>query len=222
MASPVHNGNRFRLSTGKNMALLSHALCHWQCGMLDHDEDEEGPIEPDHSLGLRPTRNYSVYTQMGLSAKNADGHRRLRVSLWSSMSAETDGTETSLGAAIDTDHEVELQLGVPVFLKFRSVDYPLRNADDDGDDPAAGESFPGALLIATMITDMEVHVHWALAFPVLVVRWDSLFERAVVNAKTLPGVPTPPPVRETQRTMDEMLQEAQAKRKRKASNAGVE
>ena len=56
----------------------------------------------------------------------------------------------------------------------------------------------------------------------LVVRWDSLFERAVVNAKTLPGVPTPPPVRETQRTMAEMMQEAQVKRKRKAATAEVE
>ena len=73
-----------------------------------------------------------------------------------------------------------------------------------------------------MINDQEVHVYWALAFPVLVVRWDSLFERAVVNAKTLPGVPTPPPVRETQRTMAEMMQEAQVKRKRKALNVGGE
>ena len=79
MTSPVHNGNRFRLSTGKNMALLSHTLCHWKCAMLDHDE-EDGPIEPDQTVGLRPTRDYSVYAQLGLSAQNADGDRRLRVS----------------------------------------------------------------------------------------------------------------------------------------------
>lgn len=210
MASPSHRGNRFVLSTGKNLCLLSHALCHWQCMMTDHDWEDDGPLEPGESPGLKPTRNYSVYAQFGLSATNLDGRRRLRVSLWASMSAETDGGEVSLGAAVDTDHEVELERGTPTFLKFRRVEFPSAEGDDDG----ARESFPGGLLIATMISDTETHLHWALSFPVLAVVWDSLFERAAAIAAGLPNVPSPPPVRPQQRTLQQMLGDARAKRKR--------
>ena len=210
MTSPTHHGNRYILSTGKNMGLLSHVLCHWQCCMLDHDVDEDGPIHPGEAPGVKPTRNYAVFAQMGLSATNLDGRRRLRVSLWNSMTAESDGCETPLGAAIDTEHEVELELGVPTFFKFRRIDYASADEDDGG----GRHDFPGALLIATMISDVETHVYWALAFPVLTVNWDSLFERTTVTAKALPGVPEPPPARPKQRTMDEMLNDARAKRKR--------
>ena len=100
-------------------------MCSWQCKVLDYDEDDDR-IMADYVGHYKPSGDFSVYLQVGMSKYNDDGRSRIRVSLWNAT--ETKGAEALLGALIDENHEVEVEVGRPTFLRFK----PLEVAADDG------------------------------------------------------------------------------------------
>ena len=158
----IQNGNCISLEIAPKRGCVAHANCVWQCKLLDHDE-EDGGLGIDDLPYFKPTGDFSVYAQIGVSPPNAETRRRIRISLWSTT--ETKGAESLLGAAIDVDFEAEIAPGTPTFLRFRELAGPGEDEDDKR------IAFPGAVLIVTIVSEHAVRLYWSFGVPVLAVHW---------------------------------------------------
>jgi len=211
----LERGNCLALITPPPLQLLVRASCHWSTLLLNK-ADEDWPVErvAEDGATYEVSRNYSIFAQIGVSPENADGRRRLRVSLWTGWSQEHNGTEPLLGAPIDVDHEVELEPETPTFLKFRESREMLGATDSD---PGVEHvSFPGGMLIACLNSGRSSHVtlSWSFAFPVAAVLWDVMDEQRFCTSDGFLGAPQAPPVRPVAKTMEQSLAEARGKRQR--------
>ena len=211
MLDVAFRGNGLTLRTPKTCGAILTALFHWQSTLIEYEEDEEEFVPAP--LPTKLSRMWAVFAKIGISPANAEGRRRVRVSLWSGMSADSAPDNHLVSAEIDRDHEVELDL-LPVFLRFQELIAP----GPDGDREFIG--FPGAILILSPEDQETLRLHWNSAFPKAIAHWDVLHHAIMHPNALVDGVPEAPPLRPRAQTPGEMIQNArEARQKRHRSDA---